>query len=156
MRAAFDDSAIGMAVVGLDGRFQRINRFLCDILGYSEGEIVGLPFAEITHPDDLEESLAYRLRLLEGDIASFQTEKRYRRKSGDWMWALLTTSLLRDSSGRPLHFISQIQDIADRKRAEGRRAAQFAVTRALSETSTLEGAASRILEAVCRSLDWEL
>jgi len=145
-----------MAIVDLEGRFQRVNGFLCNLLGYSDAEIVGRSSAEITHPNDLEESLACRLRILSGEIASFQGEKRYRTKSGDWMWALLTTSLVRDASGHPLHFISQIQDINDRKRAEGRRAAQFAVTHALAESSTLEQAASRIVEAVCRSLDWEL
>jgi len=117
-RSAFEDAAIGMAVVATDGRFLQVNRSLCEILGYAEPELLATTFQAITHPDDLEPTLAYARQTLAGDRRSFQVEKRYMHKQGREIWVLLSTSLVRDGRDTPLYFVSQVQDITDRKRAE--------------------------------------
>jgi PAS domain S-box-containing protein len=117
-RAAYENAPIGMALVGLDGRFLNVNRSLCEIVGYSEKELLTKTFQDITYPEDLEPDLASARRLLQGEINAYQLEKRYRHKRGQLVSVLLTGSLVRDSQGGPLHFIAQIQDISARKRLE--------------------------------------
>ena len=117
-RTAFDDAPIGMALVGLDGRFLNVNGSLCEIIGYSRKELLTKTFQDITHPDDLELDLANVRRLLQGEISSYQMEKRYIHKDGHLVTILLTASMVRDSRGEPLYFISQIQDISERKQLE--------------------------------------
>lgn len=124
-RSAFEYAAIGMALVSPEGRFLRANRALCEMLGYSEQDLARLTFQDITHPDDLEADVAQTRALLRGELRSFQMEKRYFHRDGRLVWVLLSASLVRDGAGEPLHFISQIQDITDRKQAEtAARAAQ--------------------------------
>ena len=82
-RSAFEWSPIGIALVGLDGRWLEVNRALCEIVGYTEDELRALTFQDITHPDDLEADLAQAERLFSGEIPSYQMEKRYLRKDGD-------------------------------------------------------------------------
>lgn len=117
-RGAFDYSSIGMALVRPDGRWLQVNRSICDIVGYSEPELLAIDFQTITHPDDLEKDLEYVRQMLSGEINSYQMEKRYLHKLGHVVWAMLSVSLVRDGQHEPLYFISQIQDITDRKRAE--------------------------------------
>lgn len=117
-RNAFDYAAIGMALVATDGRWLKVNRALCEITGYSEQELLATTFQAITHPDDLDADLAYVNQLLTGEIHSYQREKRYFHKQGHIVWIFLSGSLVRDHQDQPLYFISQIQDISERKRAE--------------------------------------
>ena len=115
---AFDHAPIGIALVSPEGRWLRVNRALCDLTGYAEGELLAKTFQDITHPDDLETDLEQVRQMLAGEIASYQMEKRYFRADGRTIWVLLSVSLLRDEDGEPLHFISQIQDITERKSFE--------------------------------------
>ncbi|MBW4690951.1 MAG: PAS domain S-box protein [Lyngbya sp. HA4199-MV5] len=117
-RGAFDYAAIGMALVGLEGQWLKVNRSLCEMIGYSELELLQTDFQTITHPDDLETDLGYVQQLLKGEISFYQMEKRYFHKQGHVVWILLSASLTRDDQDRPLYFIPQIQDISDRKAAE--------------------------------------
>ncbi|MCH8919437.1 MAG: PAS domain S-box protein [Chloroflexi bacterium] len=117
-RSAFEYAAIGMAIVGTEGLFLQVNRSLVEMLGYSEQELLATDFQAITHPDDLDVGLNYMQQMLAGEIDSCQFEKRYLHKRGHVVWALLSFSLVRDAADRPLHFISQIQDISQRKRVE--------------------------------------
>jgi PAS domain S-box-containing protein len=117
-RRAMEYAVVGMAIVAPDGRFLQVNRSLCEIVGYSEGELLGLTFQDITHPDDLAAGLEQVGQLLSGELRSFHMEKRYFRKDGVVVWVLLSVSLVRDAQGRPLHFISQIQDVTARRQAE--------------------------------------
>src|SRR5215217_9157513 len=117
-RRSFDDAAIGMALVGTDGRFLQTNRSLREILGYPEGELLGKTFQDITHPDDLDADLYHFDRILTGEMRTYQIEKRYMHKDGHVVWALLSVSLVHDEEDEPLYFVSQIQDISERKRAE--------------------------------------
>ncbi|MGD1912938.1 MAG: PAS domain S-box protein [Rivularia sp. (in: cyanobacteria)] len=119
-RLAFKDAAIGMALVAPDGRWLKVNRALCEIVGYSESELLKTTFQEITHPDDLETDLGYVHQMLVGEIRTYQMEKRYFHSSGYIVWILLSVSLVRDKQQQPLYFISQIQDITLRKQAEAR------------------------------------
>src|SRR5262249_50016147 len=109
---------IGMALVALDGRFIRVNRALCEIVGYDSGELTGLTFGAITHPDDRDTDRAAAAQLVRGEIARYQREKRYLHKDGTVVDVMLSASVLRDRAGAPLCFISQMEDIRERKRAE--------------------------------------
>jgi diguanylate cyclase (GGDEF)-like protein/PAS domain S-box-containing protein len=117
-RSVFDHAPIGVAIVSLEGRYLRVNRSLCEILGYPEEELQALTWQEITHPDDLEASLAYAHRIKGGKVAKYHLEKRFLHADGHTVWASLNVSLVKDSEGKPLYFVSQIQDITERKDAE--------------------------------------
>ncbi|BAY65175.1 diguanylate cyclase/phosphodiesterase with PAS/PAC sensor(s) [Calothrix brevissima NIES-22] len=117
-RATFNQAAVGIAHVGLDGRWLRVNQKLCDIIGYSHTELIQKTFQEITYPEDLENDLAYIQKLLGGEIQTYSMEKRYLRKDGSLIWIYLTASLVRQPGGIPDYFISVIQDISARKAAE--------------------------------------
>ncbi|MBV9339740.1 MAG: PAS domain S-box protein, partial [Acidobacteria bacterium] len=115
---AFEHAAIGMALVASDGRWLKVNRALCALLGYSSDELLSKAFQDVTHPDDLEADLEFVRQMLAGEIPTYQMEKRYLHKEGHIVWALLSVSLVRDESGRDLYFIAQIQNITQRKHAE--------------------------------------
>jgi PAS domain S-box-containing protein len=119
--SAFENAAIGMALVSLDGRWIKVNLALCDSIGYSVEELSSKTFQEITHPDDLEADLANVRQLLEGEISSYKMEKRYFHKEGRVVWVLLGVSLLRDKQNKPLYFIAQIEDISEIKLAMTRQ-----------------------------------
>ncbi|MFB2937997.1 PAS domain S-box protein [Aerosakkonemataceae cyanobacterium BLCC-F154] len=118
-RLAFDDAAIGMALVALNGEFIEVNHALCEILGYSETELLQRSFCAITHPEDLNAIGENIEQLLSGEKRSFQMEKRCIHKQGKVIWTIQSTSIIRDQeNGNPLYFVSQIQDISDRQVAE--------------------------------------
>ncbi|MDX8467386.1 PAS domain S-box protein [Mesorhizobium sp. VK23B] len=120
-RRAMEDSAIGVAIVGLDGRIVQANPAFADMLGYTRSEIEALTFFQITHPDDLQIGRETMMRLKEGKIHSFHFEKRYLRKDGTPVWAQLAGSVIREEeTGGPLYLVSQIEDIDARKQAEAR------------------------------------
>ena len=136
-RSAFDHAPIGIALIAPGGKFLRVNRALCEIVGHSEHELLTTDFQTITHPDDLEADLRYVREMLAGTIRTFQLEKRYFHKAGHVVHVLMSVSLVQGGDGEPLYFIEQIQDISDRKRAEAElvrasRAAE-AANRAKSE-----------------------
>ncbi|MEM6841416.1 MAG: PAS domain S-box protein [Bacteroidota bacterium] len=109
-RLAMEHSAIGLALLDPDGRWLKVNKALCDIVGYTESELLKIDFQTITHPDDLEADLDVVSRLLAGEIETYNLHKRYYHKKGHIIWILLTVSLVRDEHNQPLYFISQIQD----------------------------------------------
>ena len=115
---AFDNAAIGMAIVSLEGRWLQVNPSLCQMLGYSEAGLLATTFQDITHPEDLEIDLSHVHQMLAGEISYYHLEKRYLHQQGHIVWIMLSVSLVRDSKGNPLYFISQIQDITERKSAE--------------------------------------
>jgi PAS domain S-box-containing protein len=117
-RKSFEDAAIGMALVMTDGHLMQVNDALCRILGYTKEELLRKTFQELTHPDDLEVDLDQVRRMLSGEILTYQMEKRYFHMEGQVVWALLSVSLVRANTGDPLYFVSQVQDISDRKEAE--------------------------------------
>jgi diguanylate cyclase (GGDEF)-like protein/PAS domain S-box-containing protein len=117
-RSIFEHAPIGVAMVTLEGRYLQVNHSLCGILGYSERELQALTWQEITHPDDLAASSAYARRIVEGEFPKYHLEKRFLHADGHTVWASLSVSLVRDSEGEPLYFVSQIQDVTERKALE--------------------------------------
>ncbi len=117
-RATFEQAAVGISHVSTDGRFLRVNRRLCEKLGYTREELLARTFQEITHPADLKADMENVRRMLAGEIQAYAMEKRYVRKDGTAAWIALTVSLARDAEGRPKYFISVIEDIEPRRRAE--------------------------------------
>jgi diguanylate cyclase (GGDEF)-like protein/PAS domain S-box-containing protein len=134
--SAFRDAAIGMALVGTDGRFLQVNRALCRIVGYSDEELLAKNFRDITHPDDLEADVEQVRKMLAGEIETYQKEKRYLHKEGHVVWILLSVSLVHDEEGEPLYSIAQIQDINERKRAEEALEKSEGRYRALTQNSS--------------------
>jgi diguanylate cyclase (GGDEF)-like protein/PAS domain S-box-containing protein len=117
-RNAFDYAAIGMALVSPQGAWLRVNRSLCDLVGFTENELLSSNFKSVTHADDLDNDLANLYRLMQSETLTCQVEKRYVHKSGQIVWVLNNVSLVRDADDIPVHFIFQIQDITERKRVE--------------------------------------
>ncbi len=117
-RQTFDNAALGISHVGIDGQWLRVNERLCEMVGYSRDELVKKTFQEITHPDDLETDLALVRRLLAGEIESYALEKRYIRKDGSIVWIHLNVSLIQNQDKTPRYFIAAITDISRRKALE--------------------------------------
>ncbi|HYM56836.1 MAG TPA: EAL domain-containing protein [Solirubrobacteraceae bacterium] len=117
-RSAFEEAPIGMALTSPDMRFLRVNRALCAITGYPRQQLEGLPVSSITHPDDLKADWEARGAMLEGELSSYRGERRYLHAAGSSVWVLINSTLVRDASGAPLHFLSQMQDITERRRHE--------------------------------------
>src|SRR5207248_7724352 len=117
-RRTFELAGSGLAQVGLDGRFLRVNRRLCEFLGYSEAELVGMQVKDISHPEDRDSVDERRKQLIAGEIDTVRLEKRYLRKDGAAVWAGIAIALERDSAGRPLYAIAVLDDITERKDAE--------------------------------------
>ena len=114
-RGNFENAAIGMALLNEQGRWLKVNRKLCEILGYIEEELYQLTFQDLTHPDDLTANLMYREELINGLRSQYQMEKRYFRKDGEVVYTILAVSMVRNSEGNVLYFISQVIDITEQK-----------------------------------------
>jgi two-component system cell cycle sensor histidine kinase/response regulator CckA len=131
LRGAFDDAPIGMALTAPDGRWVRVNKALCEILGYSEAGLLATTFQAITHPDDLPVGVALHQRLLAGEHARYQYEKRYVHRLGHHVWASVTVALMQDEEGKPRHQLVHIQDVTERVRTEALRRGQTETLQAI-------------------------
>ncbi len=150
-RATFEQAAVGVALLSPEGRWLRVNRKLCDIVGYPPAELLQKTFQDITHPEDLDADLALARRVLAGDLETYTLEKRYFRKDASIVWINLTVSLVRAADGAPEYFIAVVEDISRRRAAEDSLRMSEARFRSLSESELIgiivadfEG---RILEA---------
>ncbi|WP_448573359.1 PAS domain S-box protein [Trichothermofontia sp.] len=143
-RQLFDATAIGLAqtTVG-EGRYLRVNRKLCEILGYSEAELLGITYQQITHPDDLPACTIYVQNLLAGKIRSHPIQKRFLHKDGTIVWCNTTVSLLCDVTGKPIYAIAALEDIT----------AQKAIEQALQASQTTLQHQTQILQSVLNSLN---
>ncbi|HPJ95869.1 MAG TPA: PAS domain S-box protein [Syntrophales bacterium] len=117
-RNTFEQAAVGIAHLDLRGAFLRVNQRYCDICGYSAEELLPKTFQQITHSEDLEIDLQQARRLARNEIQTSAHEKRYLRKDGSVIWVNVTASLARSPDGKPLYFISVVEDISKRKDAE--------------------------------------
>src|SRR5262245_4823238 len=135
LRSLFDLSAIGMAQVSSEGRYLRVNRKYCQMVGYSEQELLHLTIYDVTHPDDRDASVAKVNSSFTGEPEEYSIEKRYVRKDGEIIWALVNWTIVRDAEGRPLHSVANIQDITARKQAEEEREELLLRERAARETA---------------------
>lgn len=117
-RLTIDNAPIGMALVGLDGRFLRVNQSLCDITGYEADELVRLTFQQITHADDLPGDIALIEQLVAGEIASYHLAKRYLRRDAATVNVMTHVALVRDRNEVPQYFTVQVEDVSKKRRAE--------------------------------------
>lgn len=141
-RNTFEQAAVGIAHVALNGQFFRLNQRFCDIAGYPPGELQALTFQEITYADDLELDLMRVNDLLNGKIQTYSLEKRYIRKDRSLVWINLTVSLVHDPSGEPKYFIAVIEDISDRKQTEAALSQLAAIVESSADaiiSKTLDG-----------------
>jgi PAS domain S-box-containing protein len=117
-RAIFEQAAVGIAQVSLSGQLLQVNQRCCDLVGYTESELLARTCQDLVYPDDRELSLEYERQMLEGERQTYSVEKRYIHKEGQVQWVNLTVSLVRDSQGVPEYFIQVIEDISNHKQAE--------------------------------------
>ncbi|MEH1832496.1 MAG: PAS domain S-box protein [Nostoc sp.] len=117
-RAMFNQAAVGITLVALDGGLIQVNPALCEITGYSHEELIQMNFQEITHPDDLEVDCENARRVLAREISGYSLEKRYIRKDGSIVWVNLTSSAVLDANGQPKYALGILEDISHRKRVE--------------------------------------
>ncbi len=117
-RTIFERSTVGKSLTAPDGRLLKVNQALADMLGYSIEEMQQLDIAQVTHPDDVAASREFIRSLMAGEQNACRFEKRYIHKSGTIVWADVSSMLLRDEQGTPLHLITSIVDITERKKAE--------------------------------------
>jgi diguanylate cyclase (GGDEF)-like protein/PAS domain S-box-containing protein len=130
----FNHAAIGIARVGMDGRWLEVNDKLCEIVGYCRNELLESTFQEITHPDDLEADERLMQRFREGEYNTYSIDKRYLHKSGHTVWIRVTISLIRDESNHPEHFVTIIDDITELHQARSKIAEQKELLQKIIDT----------------------
>jgi PAS domain S-box-containing protein len=161
-RAIFEQAAVGIAHVSLEGHFLRLNQKFCNIVGYSQEEMRSKTFQEITHPDDLDKDLDLLSQLLNGEADAYTLEKRYLRKDSNTVWVNLTVKVVRDSEGQPKWLVSVVEDISDRKQAREDLSQSEAKFRDLVDNSlvgifnsTLEGQFIFVNEALAKMYNFD-
>lgn len=149
-RATFEQAAVGFAIVAPDGHWLRVNQKLCEMVGYTNEEMLERTFQDITHPADLRANLTLVGKLLAGELTTYSMEKRYFQKNGSIIWINLTVSLVHKPSGEANYFISVIEDISGRKRAEEEihRLNAELEQRVIERTAELEAARQSLVDRV--------
>jgi PAS domain S-box-containing protein len=137
--STFNDAPVGIAHIGLDGRWLRVNPRICEKLGYPVTELLAMPLAGLTHPEDLPDFLVRRDKLLSGEILRDTTEKRYRCADGAYRWLQVSASLHRTPSGEPRHFIAVLKDTSEQRRAEEELDHIFNLSPDMISTANYEG-----------------
>ena len=135
-RATFEEAALGIAHVALDGRWLRVNQRLCDILGYTRDELFLRTNQSMSHPDDLHEELDLLSHLLAGDLSTYSIAKRYVHKNGATVWVDVTMSVVTPRSGAARYLLAFVEDITGRRAAEEQLRQQFVLTRSLTDNTT--------------------
>ena len=118
-RKIFEDGPMGMVIVDSDMHFVKANAAFCNMTGYSENELNGLKIMDITHPDNLDADIKNIQKLFRGEMPLYKSEKRYITKNKETIWGSLTSTVIRDSKGEFMYFLSMIEDITERKLTEG-------------------------------------
>lgn len=117
-RKIFEEGPLGIALVRQDLRIIDVNDALCQMLGYTRRELIGLAFVDITHPEDIEIDVEHTRQLFAGEIPNYKIEKRYIAKNKKVIWMSLTASVIRDKEGKPLYGLDIVENVTERKRAE--------------------------------------
>jgi two-component system cell cycle sensor histidine kinase/response regulator CckA len=117
-RRVFEEGPLGLGLVGKNYHFEKVNGALCQMVGYSEAELLQRSFVDITHPDDVQADVELAGLLFRGEIPSFKLRKRYVKKSGEVIWVDLTASVIRDKEGQPIYGLAMIEDITEAKRIQ--------------------------------------
>ncbi|MEH2064885.1 MAG: PAS domain S-box protein [Nostoc sp.] len=146
LRAIFHQAAVGIKLETLDGDFLKANQKLCEIIGYSQEEILKKNSRDITHPEDIQIHLNKLQQLIAGDVETFSIEKRYLHKNGDVIWVNITVSLIRDPIGKPIYVIGVVKDIREQQAAlRERRKAEENICKALEKEKELGELKSRFI-----------
>lgn len=151
LNRTLEHAPIGMALTAPDGRWLQVNRAMCEILGYPEVELLGLTVQALTHPDDLRADLAQVQRLLTAEIDAYRTEKRYVGRHGGHVWVEESVTLMRDRLGAPLYFITQLEDVSERRADERARRGERA---ALDDGERIAGVGSWSWDAAAGTAQW--
>lgn len=157
-RAVFETVAVGMVLLEPQtGSFLRVNRYFCQITGYSEEELKGMTVRDLTHPEGRDEHFEAFQRMARGDTASYIADKRYVRKDGQVIWINVNGMLVHDAASRPRHVVSVMLDITWRKREEERmqRREEAVLALATTQSENLEGRIRQVTEAAAGALDVE-
>ena len=133
-RVAFENAPIGVCLTDADGHYLKVNKAYCEMLGYSEKELLSIDFPSLSHPEELQQNIDLKNIALAGEINSFEMEKRYKTKNDTIIWVSLKSSLVRDDQNNPLYFVAHIQDITERKKTEEKIIKSEKRFRALVET----------------------
>lgn len=128
LRRTFETALVGMAIIDLEGNLINVNRSLCKTVGYSKDEMKSLTLLDITHPEDLKKDYKAMMGMLSGKIDHYETEKRYLSKQRQTIWVQLSTSIVRDDNGKPLHFVAQINDLTEIKKTSQKVSQLLATT----------------------------
>jgi len=162
-RSAFGHANTGNSMVDQELKFLQVNRFLCDMLGYTEAELLSMSVADVTLPEDLESTRHLVGRMMDGELSSAELDKRYLHKSGRIVWGHVNVSLVRNREGLPLHLLAQIQDITEHKQAEASAASERRFSESLIETAPafivgidLGGNTSFMNQAMLKATGYEL
>lgn len=151
-RSTFEHAAVGIAHVGTDGRWLRVNARLCEILGYTPDQLRDRTFQDLTHPADLAADLELTGRLLRNEIPSFEMQKRYLRPDGSAVWCNLTAAVVRTPDGRPEYGIAVLEDIDDRVRLEQERAELLHLESGARAAAEREAERHRLLQDITSAL----
>ncbi|MEE8254504.1 MAG: PAS domain S-box protein [Nitrosomonadaceae bacterium] len=150
-RAIFDHAANGIGVLDNDSCYLQVNRKLCEMLGYTDDELIGKSLSKITYPVDPEGKFNHGDQLLAGLVDTFPLEKRYIRKNGSIIWVHVSTAVVHGPSGEPIYSISSITDLSERKRLE----IFHNVASTLAKSKTITKAMPRIIRIICETLGWD-
>ena len=115
-RSFFELSNVGKSITKVTGEI-KVNNAFCEMLGYSASELENKKWQDLTPEEDIPHIEKILARMVKGETGSIRFEKRYLKKSGEIIWGDVGTAIHRDSNGNPLHFITNIVDITDRKKA---------------------------------------
>ncbi len=152
----FEEGPLGMAIIGLDYRFVKVNIKLCQMLGYTEQELTGLTFLDITHTDDIDMDVKLAHQVFIGEIPYYNIEKRYIKKNREILWINLTASVIRDESGKPLYGLAMIEDITDHKILHEKSQKQAEELRTLYEDLNRRNKDLEILNAITQAVHQSL
>jgi len=153
--ATFEQAAVGIAHVGLEGRIIRVNGRLAEILGYGKGELIGRNIKELAHREDLEVTMELRAHLRAGDLDSLRKERQYLRKDGSLVWVWVTTSIMRSPEGVAQCEISVFEDVTTNKRAEQLLKLEHTVAQCLADANNSSEGLKAVIRAVCETVGWE-
>jgi diguanylate cyclase (GGDEF)-like protein/PAS domain S-box-containing protein len=155
-RATFDDAPVGIIHTRIeDDRILHVNPRFCEMVGYSHDELLGMATDDLL-PAELRDTDRgnYREKMLSGELRTFSSERKFVRKDGSDLWVNRTVSLARDATGRPLYFIRIVEDIGERLLSGRRFALEHAVTQLLSESATVDEAIPKLLQTICKAMNW--
>jgi len=155
-RATFDNAPVGIMHTSIEGyRILRANRKLCEMLGYSQEELLGMTSTQVVHPDfRFTDRPSYQGPMLSQRMDKFSSERKFVRKDGTSFWANRTVSLVRDAAGQPDYYIRIVEDITERVLASRRLAMEHSVTQLLAESATVEEAMPKLLQTICSAMEW--